>query len=238
MTPNSAPTPQHMPFPLELENITCVFGSGARQVTALDSVNLQLQPGELVAVMGPSGSGKSTLLNVAGLLQPPTSGRVLLDGADASQLSKAKAAIARRRHLGLVFQHFNLVSSLTVGENVSLPLELDGLSPAQCREAAEEALSEVGLDGTIDRFPEEISGGQAQRVAIARALIGPRKVLLADEPTGALDTSTGEEIMKVLRARIDAGASGILVTHEPRFAGWADRVVMVRDGRLTGEEVR
>lgn len=238
MTPNSAPTTQHMPFPLELENITCVFGSGARQVTALDSVNLQLQPGELVAVMGPSGSGKSTLLNVAGLLQPPTSGRVLLDGADASQLSKAKAAIARRRHLGLVFQHFNLVSSLTVGENVSLPLELDGLSLAQCREAAEEALSEVGLDGTIDRFPEEISGGQAQRVAIARALIGPRKVLLADEPTGALDTSTGEEIMKVLRARIDAGASGILVTHEPRFAGWADRVVMVRDGRLTGEEVR
>lgn len=238
MTPDSVPTSQHMPFPLELENITCVFGSGARQVTALDSVNLQLQPGELVAVMGPSGSGKSTLLNVAGLLQPPTSGRVLLDGADASQLSKAKAAIARRRHLGLVFQHFNLVSSLTVGENVSLPLELDGLSPAQCREAAEEALSEVGLDGTIDRFPEEISGGQAQRVAIARALIGPRKVLLADEPTGALDTSTGEEIMKVLRARIDAGASGILVTHEPRFAGWADRVVMVRDGRLTGEEVR
>lgn len=238
MTPDSIPTSQHMPFPLELENITCVFGSGARQVTALDSVDLQLQPGELVAVMGPSGSGKSTLLNVAGLLQPPTSGRVLLDGADASQLSKAKAAIARRRHLGLVFQHFNLVSSLTVGENVSLPLELDGLSPAQCREAAEESLSEVGLDGTIDRFPEEISGGQAQRVAIARALIGPRKVLLADEPTGALDTSTGEEIMKVLRARIDAGASGILVTHEPRFAGWADRVVMVRDGRLTGEEVR
>ena len=238
MTPNSAPTTQHMPFPLELENITCVFGSGARQVTALDSVNLQLQPGELVAVMGPSGSGKSTLLNVAGLLQPPTSGRVLLDGADASQLSKAKSAIARRRHLGLVFQHFNLVSSLTVGENVCLPLELDGLSPAQCREAAEEALSEVGLDGTIDRFPEEISGGQAQRVAIARALIGPRKVLLADEPTGALDTSTGEDIMKVLRARIDAGACGILVTHEPRFAGWADRVVMVRDGRLTGEEAR
>lgn len=238
MTPDSVPTTQHIPFPLELENITCIFGSGARQVTALDSVNLQLQPGELVAVMGPSGSGKSTLLNVAGLLQPPTSGRVLLDGADASQLSKAKAAIARRRHLGLVFQHFNLVSSLTVGENVSLPLELDGLSPAQCREAAEEALSEVGLDGTIDRFPEEISGGQAQRVAIARALIGPRKVLLADEPTGALDTSTGEEIMKVLRARIDVGASGILVTHEPRFAGWADRVVMVRDGRLTGEEVR
>ena len=238
MTPESVPASRNMPYPLELENITCVFGSGARQVTALDSVNLQLSPGELVAVMGPSGSGKSTLLNVAGLLQPPTSGRVLLDGADASQLSKSKAALARRRHLGLVFQHFNLVSSLTVGENVALPLELDGLNPAQCREAAEEALSEVGLDGTIDRFPEEISGGQAQRVAIARALIGPRKVLLADEPTGALDTATGEDIMKVLRSRIDAGASGLLVTHEPRFAGWADRVVMVRDGRLTGEEAR
>ncbi|KHO28493.1 ABC transporter ATP-binding protein [Corynebacterium minutissimum] len=238
MTPESVPASRTMPYPLELENITCVFGSGARQVTALDSVNLQLSPGELVAVMGPSGSGKSTLLNVAGLLQPPTSGRVLLDGADASQLSKSKAALARRRHLGLVFQHFNLVSSLTVGENAALPLELDGLSPAQCREAAEEALSEVGLDGTIDRFPEEISGGQAQRVAIARALIGPRKVLLADEPTGALDTATSEDIMKVLRSRIDAGASGLLVTHEPRFAGWADRVVMVRDGRLTGEEAR
>ena len=238
MTPTSVPATQHLPFPLELENITCVFGSGARQVTALDSVNLQLSPGELVAVMGPSGSGKSTLLNVAGLLQPPTSGRVLLDGADASHLSKAKAALARRRHVGLVFQHFNLVSSLTVGENVALPLELDGLSPSQCREAAEEALTEVGLDGTIDRFPEEISGGQAQRVAIARALIGPRKVLLADEPTGSLDTATSEDIMKVLRSRIDAGASGLLVTHEPRFAGWADRVVMVRDGRLTGEEAR
>ena len=238
MTPESVPASRNMPYPLELENITCVFGSGARQVTALDSVNLQLSPGELVAVMGPSGSGKSTLLNVAGLLQPPTSGRVLLDGADASQLSKSKAALARRRHLGLVFQHFNLVSSLTVGENVALPLELDGLNPAQCREAVEEALSEVGLDGTIDRFPEEISGGQAQRVAIARALIGPRKVLLADKPTGALDTATSEDIMKVLRSRIDAGASGILVTHEPRFAGWADRVVMVRDGRLTGEEAR
>ncbi len=238
MTPESVPASRNTPYPLELENITCVFGSGARQVTALDSVNLQLSPGELVAVMGPSGSGKSTLLNVAGLLQPPTSGRVLLDGADASQLSKSKAALARRRHLGLVFQHFNLVSSLTVGENVALPLELDGLNPAQCREAVEEALSEVGLDGTIDRFPEEISGGQAQRVAIARALIGPRKVLLADEPTGALDTATSEDIMKVLRSRIDAGASGLLVTHEPRFAGWADRVVMVRDGRLTGEEAR
>ncbi|QPK79782.1 ABC transporter ATP-binding protein [Corynebacterium lizhenjunii] len=223
----------YAPLPLELDNVSCVFGSGPRTVTALDGVSLQLKPGELVAVMGPSGSGKSTLLNVGGLLQQPTSGRVLLEGVDAAALSPNKTAEYRRRHVGVVFQNFNLVSALTVGENVTLPLELDGLSSAQCREQAEAALEEVGLAGTADRFPEEISGGQAQRVAIARALIGPRKVLLADEPTGALDTSTGEAIMNVLRSKIDGGASGIIVTHEPRFAAWADRVVLLRDGRVT-----
>lgn len=223
------------PLPLELQDVTCVFGTGARQVTALDSASLELHPGELVAVMGPSGSGKSTLLNVAGLLLRPTSGRVLIEGVDTADFSARRAAQARRKHLGFVFQDFNLVSTLTVGENVTLPLELDGESPSRCRELADAALSEVGLDGAgfADRYPEEISGGQAQRVAIARALIGPRRVLLADEPTGALDTTTGEDVMNVLRARIDAGASGLLVTHEPRFAAWADRVVMVRDGRLS-----
>lgn len=226
----------YQPLPLELQNVTVVFGSGARQVTALDGADLQLRPGELVAAMGPSGSGKSTLLNVAGLLLPPTSGRVLIDGVDASDISRAKSAELRRTRLGFVFQNFNLISSLTIGENVALPLELDGVSPARCREEAERALTEVELEGVAARFPEEISGGQAQRVAIARALIGPRKVLLADEPTGALDTTTSDAVMKVLRSRIDAGASGIVVTHEPRFASWADRVVMVRDGRLTGEE--
>lgn len=231
----NATTNAHAPFPLELQEVTRVFGTGARQVTALDNIDLQLRPGELVAVMGPSGSGKSTLLNVAGLLLPPTSGRVLIDGADAADLSKSSSATMRRRHLGFVFQNFNLVSTLTVGENVTLPLELDGVSREKCREAAKEALAEVGLEGVADRFPEEISGGQAQRVAIARALIGPRKVLLADEPTGALDTSTSDSIMKLLRSRIDAGASGLLVTHEPRFAGWADSVAMVRDGKLSKE---
>lgn len=227
--------PTHDTFPLELDAVTCVFGTGARQVTALDSVSLALAPGELIAVMGPSGSGKSTLLNVAGLLQKPTAGRVLIDGADAADMSAKKTAELRRRHVGFVFQNFNLVSTLTVAENVTLPLELDGMSPAECTELADAALAEVGLEGCGPRYPEEISGGQAQRVAIARALIGPRAVLLADEPTGALDTATGDEIMNVLRARIDAGASGILVTHEPRFAAYADRVLMVRDGRLSGE---
>lgn len=215
------------PTALELQEVSCIFGQGARRVVALDKISLTVEPGELVAVMGPSGSGKSTLLNVAGLLQKPTSGRVLIDGTDVSQLSPTRAAKARRTKVGVVFQNYNLVSTLTVGENVGLPLELDGLAP---REAVEIALEEVGLGGLADRFPEEISGGQAQRVAIARALIGPRTVLLADEPTGALDTSTGEEVLRVLRSRIDAGAAGILVTHEPRFAAWADRTIMVRDG--------
>lgn len=224
------------PYPIELQDVSCVFGSGARQVIALDSVSMNLSPGELVAVMGPSGSGKSTLLNVAGLLQPPTSGRVLINGADAAQMSAAKTAEMRRKHLGFVFQHFNLINTLTIGENVTLPLELEGASKSECRDAAETALAEVGLEGVAERYPDEISGGQAQRVAIARALIGPRTVLLADEPTGALDTATGDAVMKVLRERINAGASGLLVTHEPRFAAWADRVIMVRDGRIASED--
>ncbi|BAC17742.1 putative ABC transporter ATP-binding protein [Corynebacterium efficiens YS-314] len=215
------------PAALELQDVSCVFGEGPRRVVALNQVSLVVEPGELVAVMGPSGSGKSTLLNVAGLLQQPTSGRVLIDGADVAQLNRARAARVRRTRVGLVFQNYNLIPTLTVGENVGLPLELDGVDP---REAVLTALAEVGLDGLADRFPEEISGGQAQRVAIARALIGPRTVLLADEPTGALDTSTGEGVLRVLRSRIDAGAAGILVTHEPRFAAWADRTVMMRDG--------
>lgn len=215
------------PAALELQDVSCVFGEGPRQVVALNRVSLVVEPGELVAVMGPSGSGKSTLLNVAGLLQQPTSGRVLIDGADVAQLTRARAARVRRTRVGLVFQNYNLIPTLTVGENVGLPLELDGVDP---RETVLTALAEVGLDGLADRFPEEISGGQAQRVAIARALIGPRTVLLADEPTGALDTSTGEGVLRVLRSRIDAGAAGILVTHEPRFAAWADRTVMMRDG--------
>ncbi|MDY3127445.1 MAG: ABC transporter ATP-binding protein [Corynebacterium sp.] len=225
-------SPQHT---VELRDISCTFGEGARQVLALDRVSLALKPGELVAVMGPSGSGKSTLLNVAGLLHPPTSGEVLLSGKPATSLSPTQAAVLRRREIGFIFQNFNLVSTLTVGENVTLPLELDGLPPNECAQAAEIALAEVGLAGLAERFPEEISGGQAQRVAIARALIGDRKVVLADEPTGALDTATGDAVMQILRERVDTGASGLLVTHEPRYASWADRVLMMRDGRITGE---
>lgn len=225
----SQPATDPHPAALELQDVSCVFGEGVRQVVALDQVSLLIEPGELVAIMGPSGSGKSTLLNVAGLLQQPTSGRVLLDGVDVSQLSPARAARARRRHVGVVFQHYNLVPTLTVAENVGLPLDLDGAAT----DGVEAALEQVGLAGMGDRFPDEISGGQAQRVAIARALIGPRSVILADEPTGALDTTTGDGVLRILRDRIDTGAAGLLVTHEPRFAAWADRTIMVRDGRLS-----
>ena len=217
------------PFPLDLQNISCTFGEGPRRVSALNDVSLAVNPGELVAIMGPSGSGKSTLLNVAGLLQRATSGHVLIDGASASDLNAKRAAETRRRHIGVIFQNYNLIPTLTVGENVGLPLELDGMID---REAVAIALREVGLEGFDHRFPEEISGGQAQRVAIARALIGPRKILLADEPTGALDTSTGDAVLRVLRQRVDSGAAGLLVTHEPRFAAWADRTIMLRDGEI------
>ncbi|KIH74149.1 ABC transporter ATP-binding protein [Corynebacterium glutamicum] len=217
------------PFPLELQNISCAFGEGPRHVSALNNVSLAVNPGELVAIMGPSGSGKSTLLNVAGLLQRATSGHVLIDGASASDLNAKRAAETRRRHIGVIFQNYNLIPTLTVGENVGLPLELDGIID---REAVAIALREVGLEGFDNRFPEEISGGQAQHVAIARALIGSRKILLADEPTGALDTSTGDAVLRVLRQRVDSGAAGLLVTHEPRFAAWADRTIMLRDGEI------
>ncbi|QNE89189.1 ABC transporter ATP-binding protein [Corynebacterium incognita] len=226
----------YAPLPVELHDVTAVFGEGARRVVALDEVSLQLHPGELVAVMGPSGSGKSTLLNVAGLLHRPTAGRVLIDGVDTADISETRKAELRRRHIGFVFQHSDLLDSLTIGENVAMPLELDGMPRRRCQEAAEAALERVGLHGVMDRFPEEVSGGQAQRAAIARALVGPRSILLADEPTGALDTTTGDAVMRVLRESIDDGATGLLVTHEPRFAAYADRVLMVRDGKLTGEE--
>jgi hypothetical protein len=225
------------PHPVELVNVSCIFGNPPHEVTALNQVSCHIRPGELVAVMGPSGSGKSTLLNVAGLLQKPNSGQVLIDGINTSTMTDAKTAQLRRTHIGVVFQRFNLISTLTVGENIALPLELAGKNIKTLKPEIETALAEVGLEDVYDRFPEEISGGQAQRVAIARALIGPRKLLLADEPTGALDTSTGDEVIRILRDRIDQGAAGMLVTHEPRFASWADRILHVRDGQLSEREV-
>lgn len=222
---------------LELRSVSRVHGHGETEVRALDGVSLALGPGELVAVMGPSGSGKSTLLNLAGGLDSPTSGQVVVESIGLSGLSRTALARLRRRSIGYVFQSLNLIPSLTALENVMLPRELDGEPLRRARRDALRALGEVGLSGLAGRFPDDMSGGQQQRVAIARAVIGERRLILADEPTGALDSSTGEEVLRLLRARCDAGAAALLVTHEPRHAGWADRMVFLRDGKLVDETV-
>jgi putative ABC transport system ATP-binding protein len=223
---------------LELQNLTRVHGTGAIEVHALRGVDLAVYPGELMAVMGPSGSGKSTLLTIAGGLDTPSSGRVLVEGTDITAISRRALAALRRRSIGYVFQDYNLIPALTAAENIALPRELDGVSARRARREALAALTEMGLDAVADRFPDEMSGGQQQRVAIARALVGDRRLVLADEPTGALDSETGEAVLSLLRARCDAGAAGVLVTHEPRFAAWADRVVFLRDGAVVDMTLR
>jgi putative ABC transport system ATP-binding protein len=220
---------------LELREVTRVHGSGETAVHALRGISLTVEASELVAVMGPSGSGKSTLLNLAGGLDAPSSGEVLVEGTDLAGLSRHQLAAVRRRSAGYVFQDLNLIPALTAAENAALPRELDGVKARTARREALAALAEVGLEELADRFPDELSGGQQPRVAIARALVGPRRLVLADEPTGALDSHTGELILRLLRARCDAGASGVLVTHEARHAAWADRVVFLRDGTLVDD---
>jgi putative ABC transport system ATP-binding protein len=220
---------------LRLDRVTRIHGAGETAVTALNAVTLEVQDGELVAVMGPSGSGKSTLLTLAGGLDGPTHGTVSVEGTDLASLGNKGRARMRRTSIGYVFQDFNLIPALTAGENVALPRELDGEGSRAARKAAAAALDEVGIGDLAARFPDEMSGGQQQRVAIARAIVGERRLILADEPTGALDTETGEDILRLLRSRCDAGAAGVLVTHEARHAAWADRVVFLRDGVVVDE---
>jgi putative ABC transport system ATP-binding protein len=217
---------------LVMQDVSRVHGQGETAVRALDGVSFSVAVGELVAVMGPSGSGKSTLLNLAGGLDRATDGVVSVHGTDLATLKPTDLAKLRRRRVGFVFQDLNLIPSLTAAENIGLPLELDGDSVARARRNALDALEQLGLRELADRFPEQMSGGQQQRVAIARALVGRRRLVLADEPTGALDSTTGEGVLKVLRNRCDQGAAGLLVTHDARHAAWADRVVFLRDGRI------
>jgi putative ABC transport system ATP-binding protein len=220
---------------LELRQVSKTYGEGAAAVTALRGVDLRVEVGELVAVMGPSGSGKSSLLTIGGTLEEPTSGEVRIDGTAVATLSRAARAQLRRRSIGFVFQDFNLLPGLTALENVALPLELDGLPARQARDRAAAALDAVGLGERAGHEPDDLSGGERQRVAIARAVVGDRRLLLADEPTGALDSVNGEAIMRLVRDVTRGGAAGVVVTHDAQLASWADRVVFLRDGRLVDQ---
>ena len=223
---------------LELREVSKSYGQGSAEVQALREVSLSAQEGAMVAVMGPSGSGKSTLLTIAGTLEEPTSGEVLLAGQPVGKLSRNAKARLRRRVIGYVFQDFNLLSGLTAAENVSLPLELDGLSGRKARVAALKVLDRLGLSDRAAHYPDQMSGGERQRAAIARAMVGERRLLLADEPSGALDSVNGEAVMRLVHdACKNAGMTAVVVTHDAQLASWADRVVFLRDGRVTDQTV-
>lgn len=233
-TANARPQPA-API-LELRDVVKTYGSGVNEIRALNGVSLSVEPGEFVAIMGPSGCGKSTMLHLAGALELPTAGRVLVNGRDIAELSAEAGAALRRHEVGYVFQRLNLITSLTAIENVMLPLELDGVRRREARDRASDALHTVGLHEQLDRYPDDFSGGQQQRIAIARSIVGTRQLLLADEPTGALDTMNSDQVIELLAGLPQRhGTSIVLVTHEPRFASWADRVMFLRDGRVVDE---
>jgi len=220
---------------LELRQVSRSYGEGATLVEALQAIDLVVCAGELVAIMGPSGSGKSTLLTIAGTLESATSGDVVVCGQDVATMSHNDRARLRRRSIGYVFQDFNMLAGLTAAENVALPLELDGTRAKSARAVAMGALEELGLADQAGQYPDQLSGGERQRVAIARAVVGDRRLLLADEPTGALDSVNGEGVMRLVRAACRRGVAGVMVTHDAQLASWADRVVFLRDGRMVDQ---
>jgi len=220
---------------LEMRRVSRTYGQGAAEVHALHDVELTVRAGETVAVMGPSGSGKSTLLTIAGTLEDATSGEVRIAGQDVTKMSGNGKARLRRRSIGYVFQDFNLLPGLTAAENVALPLELDGVSARRARAAALRALEELGLADRSGHFPDQLSGGQRQRVALARAMVGEHQLLLADEPSGALDSANGEAVMRLILNACKRGMAAVVVTHDAQLASWADRVVYIRDGRIASQ---
>jgi len=223
---------------LELRHVSRVYGQGAAEVHALDDISLSVDAGSMVAVMGPSGSGKSTLLTIAGSLEEPSDGEVCIDGASLKTMSRNAKAQLRRRMIGFVFQDFNLLPGLTAAENVALPLELDGLAARRARAQGLKALDELGLGQRAGNFPDQLSGGERQRVAIARAVVGNRRLLLADEPSGALDSANGEAVMRLIHAACKRGVAAVVVTHDAQLASWADRVVFLRDGKVTDQTAK
>lgn len=222
---------------LELCNVSKSYGEGETEVRAVENIDLSVDEGHLVAVMGPSGSGKSTLLAIAGSLEDPSSGEVVIRGKTLWGMSRNDKARLRRRTIGYVFQDFNLLAGLTAAENVSLPLELDGVPARKARAAAMAALEELGLADRAAHYPDQLSGGERQRVSIARAVVGERHLLLADEPSGALDSANGEAVMQLVAKACKRGVAAIVVTHDAHLASWADRVMFLRDGHVVDQSV-
>jgi putative ABC transport system ATP-binding protein len=223
---------------LELRGVSKTYGQEPDKVNALAGVDLAVRAGEMVAVMGPSGSGKSTLLTIAGSLEDPTGGEVLVCGMALAGMRRERKARLRRRVIGYVFQDFNLLPGLTAIENAALPLELDGVPVQKARAAGLAALEALGVAGRAGRFPDQLSGGERQRVAIARAVVGDHRLLLADEPSGALDSVNAGEVMRLLHEACERGVAAVVVTHDAQLAAWADRIVLLRDGRMTGQTTR
>jgi len=220
---------------LELRGVSKAYGQEPAVVQALAGVDLSVRAGEMVAVMGPSGSGKSTLLTIAGSLEEPTSGEVLVGGTALAGMPANRRARLRRRVIGFVFQDYNLLPGLTAVENAALPLELDGVAVPKARASALTALDMLGVAERAGRFPDQLSGGERQRVAIARAIVGDRRLLLADEPSGALDSVNADDVMRLLHEACARGVAAVVVTHDAQLAAWADRVVFLRDGRVTSQ---
>jgi len=220
---------------MKLEKVVRTYVMGDHALRALDEVDFEASAGDLVAVMGTSGSGKSTLMNVLGCLDRPTSGRYLLDGQEVSSMSKDQLARVRNKTIGFVFQSFNLLSRTSALENVELPMLYGGVRTAERQRRAREALAQVGLEQRMDHKPNQLSGGQQQRVAIARAIVGRPKVILADEPTGNLDSRTSLEVMALFQRLWREGMTVLLVTHEPDIAAFASRVITMRDGKIRSD---
>ncbi len=220
---------------IDLQNINKSYRNGDQELQVLKDINLEVQEGEFLAIMGPSGSGKSTLMNIIGMLDRPSSGTYHLDGTEVAQLGEKKAAKIRNKQIGFVFQQFFLLSKLNALQNVELPLIYAGVAQAKRKKLAEQYLEKVELETRMHHLPSELSGGQKQRVAIARALVNRPSIILADEPTGALDTKTGEQIMDLLTELNNEGKTIIMVTHEPEIAAYAKRQIVIRDGLISSD---
>lgn len=220
---------------IDLKNVSKSYRNGDQELQVLKDVHLEVEEGEFVAIMGPSGSGKSTLMNIIGMLDRPTSGEYYLEGEEVAKLSEKKLAKVRNQQIGFVFQQFFLLSKLNALQNVELPLIYAGVSQSKRKALAEQYLKKVELETRMHHLPSELSGGQKQRVAIARALVNHPSIILADEPTGALDTKTGEQIMELLTELNREGKTIIMVTHEPEIAAFAKRQIVIRDGVISSD---